>query len=138
MTINNSWRILENGYWPLTTFLKISFEIHEPIKSDSMPFDEIFKKTDIDKKIKNLQRPRGIGLFLIKHLVDQLEFNQITDRGHGVRMIFRNKKKAAAHREKTCAKTSAPVSRPASVSIPTLFALLFGERSSHILVFKDM
>ena len=46
MTINNSWRILENGYWPLTTFLKISFEIHEPIKSDSMPFDELFKKTE--------------------------------------------------------------------------------------------
>ena len=52
---------------------------------------EIFKKKDIDKKIENRQRPRGIGLFLIKHLVDQLEFNQITDRGHGVRMIFENK-----------------------------------------------
>ena len=46
MTINNSWKILENGYWPLNTFLKITFEVHEPIKSDSMPFDELFKKTE--------------------------------------------------------------------------------------------
>ena len=49
---------------------------------------EIFKKKDIDKKIENLQLPRGIGLFLIKQLVDQLEFNQITDRGHRVSMVF--------------------------------------------------
>ena len=51
MTINNSWKILENGYWPLNTFLKITFEVHEPIKSNSMPFDELFKKTE--KAIKD-------------------------------------------------------------------------------------
>jgi len=51
MTINNSWKILENGYWPLTTFLKITFEVHEPIKSDSMPFDELFNK--MEKVIKD-------------------------------------------------------------------------------------
>ncbi len=51
MTINNSWKLLENGYWPLTTFLKITFEIHEPIKSDSMPFNELFKK--MEKVIKD-------------------------------------------------------------------------------------
>ena len=51
MTINNSWKILENGYWPLSTFLKISFEVHEPIKSDSMTFDELFLKTE--KTIKD-------------------------------------------------------------------------------------
>lgn len=51
MTINNSWKILENGYWPLNTFLKVTFEVHEPIKSDSMPFDELFKK--MEKVIKD-------------------------------------------------------------------------------------
>jgi 1-acyl-sn-glycerol-3-phosphate acyltransferase len=51
MTINNSWKILENGYWPLTIFLKFTFEVHEPIKSDSMPFEELFKKTE--KAIKD-------------------------------------------------------------------------------------
>ena len=51
MTINNSWKILENGYWPLTTFIKITFEVHEPIKSDALPFDELFKKTE--KAIKD-------------------------------------------------------------------------------------
>jgi 1-acyl-sn-glycerol-3-phosphate acyltransferase len=51
ITINNSWKILENGYWPLNTFLKITFEVHEPIKSDSMPFEELFNKTE--KAIKD-------------------------------------------------------------------------------------
>jgi 1-acyl-sn-glycerol-3-phosphate acyltransferase len=46
MSINNSWKILENGYWPLNTFLKITFIVHEPIKSDSMLFNELFKKTE--------------------------------------------------------------------------------------------
>ncbi|MCF6296381.1 MAG: 1-acyl-sn-glycerol-3-phosphate acyltransferase [Flavobacteriaceae bacterium] len=46
LTINNSWKILENGYWPLTIGLKIIFEVHKPIKSDSLPFDELFLKTE--------------------------------------------------------------------------------------------
>lgn len=50
MTINNSWKILEKGYWPLGVGLKITFEIHEPIKCDSMPFDELFLKTETSIK----------------------------------------------------------------------------------------
>ncbi len=46
LTINNSWKILENGYWPLTIGLKITLEVHKPIKSDSLPFDELFLKTE--------------------------------------------------------------------------------------------
>ena len=44
---------------------------------------------DIEKKINNLQTPRGLGIFLIKQLVDQVEFNQMTQDGHMVRMILR-------------------------------------------------
>jgi serine/threonine-protein kinase RsbW len=44
---------------------------------------------DIEKKIENLQTPRGLGIFLIKQLVDQVEFNQISDEGHMVRMVLR-------------------------------------------------
>ncbi len=51
LTINNSWKILEYGYWPLTIGLKITFEVHEPIKCDSMTFEELFLKTE--KTIKN-------------------------------------------------------------------------------------
>jgi hypothetical protein len=38
---------------------------------------------------------------------------------------LRNKKNAAAHREKTCAKTRALISRPVSVFICTLLVLFF-------------
>jgi serine/threonine-protein kinase RsbW len=51
--------------------------------------DECCEEPDIDKKIMNLQTPRGLGIFLIKHLVDEVEFNQKTDEGNIVRMIFR-------------------------------------------------
>ena len=50
---------------------------------------EILEEPDIEKKIENLQTPRGLGMFLIKQLVDQVEFNQITDEGHMVRMLIR-------------------------------------------------
>lgn len=47
------------------------------------------RQPDIIKKIENLQSPRGLGLFLIKQLVDHVEFNQMTDDGHMVRMILK-------------------------------------------------
>ena len=51
--------------------------------------NEPLEEPDIEKKILNLQTPRGLGIFLIKQLVDQVEFNQTTDEGHMVRMVFR-------------------------------------------------
>jgi len=51
--------------------------------------DECCEEPDIDKKIMSLQTPRGLGIFLIKHLVDQVEFNLKTSEGNMVRMIFR-------------------------------------------------
>ena len=50
---------------------------------------EIPKGVDIDKKINALETPRGLGMFLIKQLVDQVEFNQLTNEGHTVRMVLR-------------------------------------------------
>jgi len=41
---------------------------------------------DIEQKIDNLETPRGLGIFLIKNLVDQVEFNKMTNEGHMVRM----------------------------------------------------
>lgn len=46
VTINNSWKIVRYGSFPLDIFNTITFEVHEPIKSDSMPFEELFKKTE--------------------------------------------------------------------------------------------
>ena len=50
---------------------------------------ESYEEPDIELKIQQLQTPRGLGIFLIKKLVDEVEFNQTTDEGHMVRMIFK-------------------------------------------------
>ena len=50
---------------------------------------EMYEEPDIDKKIENLQTPRGLGMFLIKQLVDQVEYNKVTDEGHMVRMVLK-------------------------------------------------
>ena len=46
---------------------------------------------DIEEKIGSLQTPRGLGIFLIKKLVDEVEFNKITKEGHMMRMHLRMK-----------------------------------------------
>lgn len=51
--------------------------------------NESYEEPDIELKIQQLQTPRGLGIFLIKQLVDEVEFNQTTDEGHMVRMVFR-------------------------------------------------
>ncbi len=51
ITINNSWKLLRHGNFPLGIGVKLIFEVHEPIKSDSMPFEELFLKTE--KAIKD-------------------------------------------------------------------------------------
>ena len=50
---------------------------------------EIPKKPDIEKKIEKLEPHRGLGMFLIEQLVDQVEYNKMTDEGHMVRMVLK-------------------------------------------------
>lgn len=49
---------------------------------------EFPEKPDILQKTQNL---RGRGIFLIKQLVDEVEFNKITSEGHMVRMIIKRR-----------------------------------------------
>jgi len=49
-------------------------------------------KPDIARIIDNLDPPVGLGLFLIKQLADQVEFNQKTDGGHVVKMAIKIKR----------------------------------------------
>jgi 1-acyl-sn-glycerol-3-phosphate acyltransferase len=46
VTINNSWKIEQFGSFPLGVFNTVYFEVHPPVKSDSMTFEELFKKTE--------------------------------------------------------------------------------------------
>ena len=44
---------------------------------------------DIEKIVAELESPVGFGLFLISELADQVEFNQITEGGHVVKMAVK-------------------------------------------------
>ena len=47
------------------------------------------KDPNIHNKIEGLEAARGIGIFLIKQLVDQVEFKRTKDDGHEVRMVIK-------------------------------------------------
>jgi serine/threonine-protein kinase RsbW len=46
-------------------------------------------KPDIEKIIEDLESPVGFGLFLIKQLADQVEFNKEANGGHVVKMAIK-------------------------------------------------
>jgi len=46
LSINNSWRLVRKGTFPLGVGIKVTMEAHEPIKADSMPFEALFEKTE--------------------------------------------------------------------------------------------
>ncbi len=51
ITVNNSWRLSSIGAFPMEIGVKINFEVHAPIKNDSLPYDELFLK--VENQIKN-------------------------------------------------------------------------------------
>jgi len=57
ITVNNSWTIFKYGKFPLGLLKPISFQVHEPIKISSIPFEELIEKTEqiITKHITNVK-----------------------------------------------------------------------------------
>ena len=51
--------------------------------------EKVPAEPDIIKKIEKLETPRGLGIFLIKQLSDQVDLNQMTKDGHVIRMVIR-------------------------------------------------
>jgi len=51
--------------------------------------DKIPVEPDIVRKIEKLETPRGLGIFLIKQLADQVDLNRMTKDGHVIRMVIR-------------------------------------------------
>lgn len=51
MTINNSWKLIANGAFPLGVGVHLKLEIHEPIAVNSMEFKDLFQK--VEETIKN-------------------------------------------------------------------------------------
>ena len=46
VTLNNSWKLLRYGNFPVGGFSKVSLEVHEPIKIDSCTFEELLERTE--------------------------------------------------------------------------------------------
>ena len=51
ISINNSWKFLKYGGFPMEIGVNLTFDIHEPIKANSMPFNDLFKH--VEKQIKS-------------------------------------------------------------------------------------
>lgn len=51
LTINNSWKLVSNGHFPLNVGIRFSLEVHEAIAVNSMDFDDLLQK--VEKTIKN-------------------------------------------------------------------------------------
>ncbi len=51
ITINNSWKLLKYGGFPMRLGVHLKFDIHDAIKADSLSFQDLFEKTE--KTIKN-------------------------------------------------------------------------------------
>ena len=51
VTINNSYKLLKYGGFPMGIGLTLTYDVHEPIKSNAMPFAELF--AEVESKIKS-------------------------------------------------------------------------------------
>jgi serine/threonine-protein kinase RsbW len=62
------------------------------VTDDGEGIKKINPKPDIDRIIDNLDPAVGFGLFLIKQLVDEVDFNIRTEKGNGLRMAIKKSK----------------------------------------------
>jgi len=63
--------------------------LHIAVADNGDGIRELPPKPDIDRIIEKLDPPTGFGTFLIKQLADEVEFNEMTDGGHMVKMAIR-------------------------------------------------
>ena len=47
------------------------------------------KDKAVMQQIEKLEPPEGLGIYLIKQLVDEVEFNDMTKDGHAVKMVIK-------------------------------------------------
>jgi serine/threonine-protein kinase RsbW len=63
--------------------------LHIAVADHGGGIKELPPKPDIDRIIEKLDPPTGFGTFLIQQLADEVEFNEMTDGGHMVKMAIR-------------------------------------------------
>lgn len=50
VTINNSWKFLKHGGFPMEVGVHLQLEVHEPIQVNSLKFSDLFKKAELSIK----------------------------------------------------------------------------------------
>ena len=63
--------------------------LHITVADNGDGIKELPPNPDIDRIIEKLDPPIGFGTFLIRQLADEVEFNEMTDGGHMVKMAIR-------------------------------------------------
>jgi len=63
--------------------------LHITVADNGGGIKELPPKPDIGRIIEKLDPPTGFGTFLIQQLADEVEFNEMTDGGHMVKMTIR-------------------------------------------------
>ncbi len=51
ITINNSWKIIKDGYWPMNIGIKATWEVHQPFPVKGQDFDALFER--VEKAVKS-------------------------------------------------------------------------------------
>jgi serine/threonine-protein kinase RsbW len=64
--------------------------IYVTVTDDGEGIKKMYPKPNIDRIIDNLDPAIGFGTFLIRQLVDEVDFNIRTEKGNGLRMAIRN------------------------------------------------
>jgi len=63
--------------------------LHVAVADNGGGIRDLPSKPDIERIMEKLDPPTGFGTFLIKELADEVEFNEMTDGGHMVKMVIR-------------------------------------------------
>ena len=63
--------------------------LHITVADNGGGIKDLPSKPDIDRIIEKLDPATGFGTFLIQQLADEVEFNEMTDGGHRVKMAIR-------------------------------------------------
>jgi len=65
--------------------------LHVAVTDSGHGITELPPNPDINRIIENLDPATGFGTFIIKQLADKVEFNEMTDGGHVVKMAIKLK-----------------------------------------------
>ena len=77
----------------VTILMNVSDDtMYVTLTDDGEGIKKIYPKPDIDRIIDNLEPAIGFGTFLIKQLVDDVDFNIRTEKGNGLRMAIKKSK----------------------------------------------